>query len=302
MSTPLRIFLRLLGVVLFAGSLAGVAVVIAVGPDQVGEHMSKACRRGGHTGPSEWCTWQDVLDILEALPFLTLVGAVLMFVMRVDWVGRDRDKDPVESVALQPGRGRFHTLGAVGVLAVVAIVVVNFAGVFIYRASYTVAHQVQMTKKILRHAPPPPDLSKKKAPAPAAAPRGLARGSLLRASTFRPAIAEIRRTAPAGARLSRLRVAPDRVDAEVLARGKAITLTKAWDSGATIESTTPATDSDTLLPWNRLDAAAPQRFAVAVGPRDVDYLVLQDVVDLRWRAFLAGGEQVTAPPDGRSLR
>jgi hypothetical protein len=301
MNEPLRILVRLLGLVLFVASLVGIVFIVAVGPDQIGEGMGKNCRHGGHHGPSEWCTWQDALSIMQALPWICLVGGVLMLTMRRDWVGKDRNSEAAPSSG---GRG-----SALGTIAVILAVVVTLPGVFIYRASYTVAHQTKMFKKIVRETPKPYLDGKPSAPAAPkapAAPRGLGRGSLLRAEAFRKAMAEVRRAAPAGARLSGLRVAADRIDAEVLGRGRVVTLRKAWNAKLTVASKAAATDMDEpLIAFARLDTGAPQRIAVSLGRRgrDLDYLVLQDVVGLRWNGFLRDGKgQVTAPPDGRRVQ
>ena len=135
MSDPLRIFLRVVGVVLFAGGLAGVAFIVAVGPDEVGRSMGQECRHNDQLGPADYCTWQDVLGIMQALPWVTLVGAVLVILMR---------PERAETAT------RFNRLRTAATAAVIGIVVVNLVGVFIYRHSYTVVHTVKVAKKIAR--------------------------------------------------------------------------------------------------------------------------------------------------------
>ena len=302
MSEPVRILLRVVGLVLFLGSLAAVVFIVAVGPDEVGRQMGRECRTGGNQlGPAQHCTWQDVLGILKALPFLTLVGGVLVLVSRRD------------SVEAEVRSGRGSRIRTIVTLMAILVIPINFVGVFVYAAGYTIKTQVDVTKKILDDAPPPPDLSKKakraKPAADAPAPRGLARGSLLRAGAFRRAMVELRRTAPAGARISSLRVAADRIDAEVLAGGRAVTLRKPWDGRATVESRSAATGGEeTLVAFAELDPSAPQRAAIAgarsagASTRDVDYLVLFDAVGLRWNTFLEdGGRMVSVSPDGREV-
>ncbi|MDQ3742570.1 MAG: hypothetical protein M3389_16695, partial [Actinomycetota bacterium] len=195
MSNRVLFLLRLLGAVLFAASLAAVVYIVAVGPDQVAEQMGKSCRRGGHTGPSEWCHWRDVLDVMEALPYITLVGAVFMFVMRPALMGKNRKDEETTTpptgavvVAASSGGG----LKALGVLAVIVLVVANFAGTFVYRAGYTTKTYVGYGKEYLREAKKADEKRSVKPAAakPAVAPRGLARGSLLRTAAFRSAMAE----------------------------------------------------------------------------------------------------------------
>ncbi|HEX8120026.1 MAG TPA: hypothetical protein VF549_02065 [Solirubrobacteraceae bacterium] len=286
MSEPARIFLRILGLVLFVASVVGVVLFVSVGPAEVAEKMGKSCRHSNN-GPSEWCHWRDALGMLQALPWIGLIGGVLLLVFRPDG-------------AEQRGGG----LRMAGAAAVVVIIVVNLAGVFVYRHTYSVVHQKEIAEKILRDAPRP-DFSQRsvKPVDPGSVPHGLARGSLLRKAAFRSAMAEVRRAAPGGARLSRLRVSADRIEAEVLAGRRTITLRKPWNAKVTVVSKAPATDGDaTLVSFARLDTAAPQRIAKVAG-RDLDYLVLFDAVGLRWNGFLVGGKgQLTASPDGRLVR
>jgi hypothetical protein len=290
MSNSGRIILRLIGLVLFVGSVVGVVVFIGLGPTEVAEKMGKSCRHTSN-GPSEWCHWRDALGTLQALPWLMLIGGVLLLVFRPE-----REDGT-------PRGGRLRTAGAV---AVIVPILVSLPGVFVYRHTYSVVHQKEMAEKILREGQRPDFSQRSVKPelANASAPKGLGRGSLLRADTFRKAMTEVRRAAPAGARLTRLRVSADRIEAEVLAGRRTITLRRAWNGKATVVAKAPATDGDTtLITFARLDTAAPQRIAKAAGPRDLDYLVLFDAVGLRWNGFLVDGKgQLTATPDGHLLQ
>ena len=295
MSEPLRIFLRLLGLVLLASSLAAVALIIAVGPDEVAEHMGRSCS-SGRNHREYWCTWHDALGIMEMLPYTALVGGVLLLVL-----GR-REKQATATIDLSgSGRSRFP-VGALGPVAVVLLVAATFPVVFLYRHGYTAVHVVQVTKKIQREAERTDFTGKgtPAAPRAAKAPRGLAAGSLLRTARFRAAMGEIRRAAPAGGRISGLRVAADHIDAEVLAGGRTTTVRRTWNARAAVVSTAPTLDGEVpLVAFGRLDPRAPQRIARAAG-EDVDYLVLQDFGGLRWRAFRTGGKgQLTRGLDGR---
>ena len=320
MPEPLRILLRLTGLVLFAGSLAGVLFIVSVGPDEVAGQMGRECRHNNQLGPADQCHWQDVLGILGALPYVCLVGAVLIFAMHPDWVGPGRPERQGPPRSGPDGSLRWK-VESFSLIAVVLVVVVNFAGVFVYKAGYTAVTVATVAKEVHENRPKKPERPRTVAEHRAAierraaaerrsaakAPRGLARGSLLRAPAFRRAMSEIRRAAPAGARLSGLRVAADRIDAEVLARGRVVSLRKSRNAKVTVESDGPVADGGVpLVTFARLDRRAPQRVATAarrLHRSHVDYLVLQDVVGLQWRAFLKGGAvQVTASPDGRLVQ
>lgn len=304
MPDPLRIFLRLLGLAVFLGAVGLAALIMVLGADDFAREMGKECSHSRGMR-EEWCTWQDALGILEATPYVALVGAALLLVLGPGF-GR---KDPAPAIEPLTTGGRIQ-LGLAGM--VVLLVVATFVGSFVYRAGYTAVTMVEVSKELKRASdridPTPTSSSTKTAEEqPAQAPRGLGRGSLLRPERFRRAMAEIRRASPQGARLSRLRVAADRIDAEVLGGGRVTTLRRAWDAKAVVVSRAPVADGDLpLVAFSRVDAAAPRRVTLATAravggrPRDVDYLVLQDVVGLRWHGFAAGGAgQVTASLDGR---
>jgi hypothetical protein len=306
MNEPLRIALRVLGVVLFVCGLLGSLYIMVVGAHDFAGQMGQNCRHNNQLGPSEWCHWRDALGILQALPYLTLVGAAFMVVMQRGWVGKDRNNQP-DMAPMFNGK-----LGLVAGLAVVLLVAGNFASTFIYRAGYTVKRHVDVINEI-RDAPRPyldgkpvgnKPADAKPASAPAA-PRGLGRGSLLRTGAFRSALAEIRRAAPDGARISGLRVSAARIDAEVLGGGRVVKLVKPWDGKVRVEAKAAATDMDeALVAFSQIDPAAPQRVAQAAPgrPSDVDYLVLFDAVGLRWNGFLVEQRgQFSASPDGRRL-
>jgi di/tricarboxylate transporter len=138
MKTPLRISLRLLGALLFVASLAATVYIVAAGPDHVAEQMGKSCRHATNA-QSEWCTWRDALGYLEALPFVTFVGAVLLLVMRP---GRTPTLD-----LSRPGRGWLRVLAPLGVIA---LVLVTFAGSFVYRTTYSVAETVERYDEVRR--------------------------------------------------------------------------------------------------------------------------------------------------------
>ena len=81
MSEPLRIGLRLLGLVVFLVGLAMIVVLVYPGPGNVANWMGNSC---AHTtnGPTEQCTIFDVLEFIFIAPWLILVGGVLALALR----------------------------------------------------------------------------------------------------------------------------------------------------------------------------------------------------------------------------
>jgi hypothetical protein len=81
MNEPLRIGLRLLGLLLFGLGVAMIVVLFYPGPGDVADWMGNSC---AHTtnGPSEQCSIFDVLEFIFFAPWLILGGGVLALVMR----------------------------------------------------------------------------------------------------------------------------------------------------------------------------------------------------------------------------
>jgi hypothetical protein len=81
MSEPLRIGLRLLGVLLLVAGIGLVVILFYPGPSDVADWMGNSC---AHTknGPSEQCNVFDVLEVIFVAPWLILIGAILALVMR----------------------------------------------------------------------------------------------------------------------------------------------------------------------------------------------------------------------------
>jgi hypothetical protein len=82
---PVRIGLRLFGLLLLAAGSAVLVVVVALGPREVAEGMGRSCAHPASATASrvaEQCTIQDVIEIALAAPILLLVGALLVLVMR----------------------------------------------------------------------------------------------------------------------------------------------------------------------------------------------------------------------------
>jgi hypothetical protein len=200
-------------------------------------------------------------------------------------------------------------------VAVVALTVLGFAGTQVYAHTWRTVHQVKMVKRIFETPRPkverPSIRTAQRAPARAPrAPRGLQPGSLLREPALRRALGDLRRAAPDGSRLSMLRVAADRIDAEAVAGSRVVRLRRSWNGPATVVSRqTGAAATPALIAFDRVDARAPGRIAAAAarlggasGSAALQQAVLLDAAGLRWTGLLAGGRQVVAAPDGRGLR
>ena len=88
MSEPVRIALRLLGLVLFLVGLAGVVALFKPGPSEVADWMGGNCSQdGGRTSGN--CTVLDAIEVLLAAPLLILVGGVMALALRPE------DKQPL---------------------------------------------------------------------------------------------------------------------------------------------------------------------------------------------------------------
>jgi len=81
MSEPVRIGLRLLGLVLLLAGLAGIVLLFEPGPTEIADWMGDECAHGrNETG--EQCTSTDVIEVLAGAPLLILIGGVLVLAMR----------------------------------------------------------------------------------------------------------------------------------------------------------------------------------------------------------------------------
>jgi hypothetical protein len=142
---------------------------------------------------------------------------------------------------------------------------------------------------------------------PAEAPRGLAEGSLIRTEALAPVLVELRRIG----RLRLLRVAADRVTAQLVDdRGRLVLFQRAWDGEAgEIVARAAGAGGGPTVPWSSVRSAVPARIVRRVADRNgtpssaVDYLVLLPLGDRpQWSAFSPGHPTWTASPAGRLLR
>jgi hypothetical protein len=137
-------------------------------------------------------------------------------------------------------------------------------------------------------------------------PTGLGRRSLLLRGNLAPALRRMR--ARAGGRLLMLRVAPDRIDAQVVTQdGRLRSAQARHDGQVAIISDVEAQGARGAgtYSWSQVNASAPRRIVRAMQrgrpTREVGYLVLMNAGGLRWSAFRQDGTGFTARADGRGV-
>lgn len=161
------------------------------------------------------------------------------------------------------------------------------------------------------HALRVPGLSAKRPGVNAGAgPRGLQKGSLLRRDSFAHAL---RRLAAAGpGRLESLRVAPARIDADVITpdrRQVRLSLTSDNKLARSVSSIAPSSSADTV-PFARVKTAAPERLTrqgaeqLSLDTSAIDYINYEagGIAGVQWRAFFTGGGTVQGDTAGRARR
>jgi hypothetical protein len=185
------------------------------------------------------------------------------------------------------------------------LIVVAVAAVIVSSASHTVSSVTHAFKGITVpdfHVPSPPST-----PVPGPAPTGLTGRSMLRPDNLRHAISLLR-SGP-GARLKFLRVAPDRVDAQLVAsagRLELLQVTPDSDAPTRISVSAGSLPVSDTLPLRAVDPAAPARLIHAaarrahVRPGSVQYAVLLPLAGQpRWTVLLEGGGQWLGDARGR---
>jgi hypothetical protein len=128
-------------------------------------------------------------------------------------------------------------------------------------------------------------------------------GSLIRRASFAGAVRTL-----AGAGLGRpltMRVAPDRIDATLVARGGRVHQVQITAGGALRELASGAGAPARTIPYVAIDPAAPQRLVRAgatkrVPAGSIDYLVL--TAGPQWAAYYKGGRIVIGDAHGRRQR
>jgi hypothetical protein len=147
------------------------------------------------------------------------------------------------------------------------------------------------------------------APAPAAAPKGVAGRSLVRRDHF---AAALRRLSGSELRLTHLRLAPERIDAQLLTRGGRLRTVQVQPGGA-LKRLGPDSgagfDTSSTIPFSRLDPRAPQRLArrgaakLRVPVSTLQYLVPTLFSGkVTWAAYFKRGRYVLGDARGRYQR
>lgn len=142
-------------------------------------------------------------------------------------------------------------------------------------------------------------------------PAGLQRGSLVRRGNLVPALRRLEQRS-GGGRVRMLRIAPDRIDAQVVTAERRLRTLRHRHTGETVvlsDTSVAASSAGATFAWDEIDASAPRRIiqrAVRGGSsRDLSSVVLHDAgarAGLQWSAFLAGGVGFTADAEGRRVR
>ena len=139
-------------------------------------------------------------------------------------------------------------------------------------------------------------------------PSGLQKTSLVLRGNLAPALRKLEQRSGRG-RVRLLRIAPDRIDAQVItADNRLRNLQHRWTGETQMLSDTSAPGSSALptFGFSDINASAPRRVATRAlegkSSRELSYLVLNDAAGLRWAAFLSSGTGFTARADGRGVK
>lgn len=90
-SEPLRILLRLIGVLMLIAGTAAIVLLFYPGPYEVAEAMGENCVHNdpGPTQTEDQCNVLDVIEFTLGAPLIVLVGLVLIFTMSKSFVQPD---------------------------------------------------------------------------------------------------------------------------------------------------------------------------------------------------------------------
>ena len=139
-------------------------------------------------------------------------------------------------------------------------------------------------------------------------PAGLQRESLVLGGNLVPALRRLQARSGAS-RVRLLRIAPDRIDAQVVTAERRMRMVQHRYTGETqvlSDTSSPGVASQATFSWSQIDASAPRRIVRRAvrgkSSRELSYLVLLDAGGLRWSAFLSSGAGFTAGADGRGVR
>jgi hypothetical protein len=175
-------------------------------------------------------------------------------------------------------------------------------------AVIAVPRVVDAVKSLTDELEDPPSLPRGEDEPDATPPAGLQKGSLVLRGNLAPALRRLEQRSDGG-RVRLLRIAPDRIDAQVVTPDRRLRNLQHRFTGETVvlsDTSAPGAGVLTTFRWNDIDASAPRRLAERAvrgrSSRELSYLVLLDAGGLRWSAFLASGSGFTAGPDGRGAR
>lgn len=139
-------------------------------------------------------------------------------------------------------------------------------------------------------------------------PAGLQRESLVLRGNLAPALRRLEQRSDGG-RVRLLRIAPDRIDAQVITPEQRLRTIQHRHTGETqvlSDRSAPGIATLATFTWKDVDPSAPRRIAEravrGTSSRELSHLILLDTGGLRWSAFLAGGTGFTAGADGRGVR
>lgn len=139
-------------------------------------------------------------------------------------------------------------------------------------------------------------------------PAGLQRGSLVLRGNLAPALRRLEQRSDGG-RVRLLRIAADRIDAQVITPEQRLRNLQHRFTGETqvlSDTSAPGIGTAATFAWDDVDPSAPRRIVERAvrgkSSRELSYLVLLDTGRLRWSAFLDSGTGFTAGPDGRGVR
>ena len=147
------------------------------------------------------------------------------------------------------------------------------------------------------------------APAVAEPPVGLGPGSLIRPAAFRRALADLRGRDLG--RVKNLRLAPDRIDAELLTSGGRLRSVQRAHDGEFRQFSVSGSGFGHLatIPYAEIEPGAPQRLVKAGAERlgkpasRIDYLVASEFDgDVMWNAYFKGGAIFQADRRGKIVR
>lgn len=186
------------------------------------------------------------------------------------------------------------------VLAIIALFVIPLliAGFAIVNTVGDATREIDGALKVVR-----PEL-------PTAAPTGLAGASLVRSERFGPAVRRLQ--AKGYGRLTSLRLAPERINAQFLTKDGALQSVQLGSDGTLRSSGKSGSGFGSVgtIPYSRVNVGAPERLTrraaerVRKSPKQLDYMVLTHggPRGYLWAVFFKGGGNVQGYPDGRVWR